>query len=123
VFKSSVPFDYVVHTASPYHLNVQDPVKDFLDPAVKGTTGLLKSIKQYGPTVKRVVITSSSAAILNPDNPAKIYDETYWAPTTWEEAIENPAKHAYRVSKVCVNFLFLKPLNPSFYIIKRSYRA
>ena len=64
----------------PYHLNVQDPVKDFLDPAIKGTTGLLKSIKENAPTVKRVVLTSSSAAVLTPMNHAKIYDETCGSP-------------------------------------------
>ncbi|KAI0503207.1 hypothetical protein F5B22DRAFT_640310 [Xylaria bambusicola] len=100
VFRTQAPFDYVVHTASPYHLNVDDPVKDFLDPAIKGTTGLLKSIKAHGATVKRVVITSSSAAVLNPDNHAKVYDETHWAPTTLEDAIKYPAKHGYRASKV-----------------------
>ncbi|KAK5626635.1 hypothetical protein RRF57_002350 [Xylaria bambusicola] len=100
VFQAQTPFDYVVHTASPYHLNVKDPVKDFLDPAIKGTTGLLKSIKAHGATVKRVVITSSSAAVLNPDNHAKVYDETHWAPTTFEDAIKHPAKHGYRASKV-----------------------
>ncbi|KAI1827613.1 hypothetical protein F4861DRAFT_529149 [Xylaria intraflava] len=99
VFQSQTPFDYVVHTASPYHLNVQDPVKDFIDPAVKGTTGLLRSIKTYGPSVKRVVITSSSAAMLNPGNHPKVYDETIWARTTLEDAINNP-KLAYKASKV-----------------------
>ncbi|KAI8631653.1 hypothetical protein F5Y19DRAFT_463347 [Xylariaceae sp. FL1651] len=100
VFQSAAPFAYVVHTASPYHVDVQDPVKDFLDPAIKGTTELLKSIKAHGPTVKRLVITSSSAAILNPNNHPKVYDETYWAPTTWEDAIADPPKNAYRASKV-----------------------
>ncbi|KAI1778774.1 ketoreductase [Hypoxylon cercidicola] len=92
------PFDYVVHTASPYHLNVQDPVKDFLDPAIKGTTGLLRSIKEHAPSVKRVVITSSGAAIINPMNHPKIYDETHWAPWTWEDALV-PQK-TYMASKV-----------------------
>ncbi|TGJ85582.1 hypothetical protein E0Z10_g3228 [Xylaria hypoxylon] len=100
VFQIQAPFDYVVHTASPYYLNVQDPVKEFLDPAIKGTTGLLRSIKAHGPTVKRLVITSSSAAVLNPDNHPKVYDETCWAPTTYEDAINHPAKNAYKASKV-----------------------
>ncbi|KAH8671074.1 hypothetical protein BX600DRAFT_548118 [Xylariales sp. PMI_506] len=91
-------FDYVIHTASPYHMNVVDPVKDFLDPAVKGTTGILHSIKTYAPTVKRVVITSSSAAIINPHNHAKLYNETYWAPVTWEDAMD--PQSTYRCSKV-----------------------
>ncbi|KAI1119816.1 hypothetical protein F5Y10DRAFT_283758 [Nemania abortiva] len=100
VFQSQAPFDYVIHTASPYHLNVRDPVKDFLDPAKKGTTGVLKSIKEHGPSIKRVVITSSSVAILNPSNHEKVYDETFWAPITLDDAMNDPAKHAYGASKV-----------------------
>ncbi|KAF2971764.1 hypothetical protein GQX73_g1879 [Xylaria multiplex] len=116
VFQTQAPFDYVVHTASPYHLNVQDPVKDFLDPAIKGTTGILKSIKAYGPTVKRVVITSSSAAILNPGNHPKVYNETCWAPETYEDAIENPAK-AYKAGKVLAEkaaWAFVQDEKPNF---------
>ncbi|KAK9782363.1 hypothetical protein SCAR479_00706 [Seiridium cardinale] len=94
----STPFDYVIHTASPYHMNVVDPVKDFLDPAIKGTTGILQSIKTYAPTVKRVVITSSSAAMLNPGNHAAVYDETLWAPVTWKDAMD--PVNTYRCSKV-----------------------
>ncbi|KAK8125621.1 uncharacterized protein PG998_001380 [Apiospora kogelbergensis] len=92
------PFNYVVHTASPYHLNVEDPVKDFLDPAIKGTTGLLHSILTHAPSVRRVVITSSSAAVINPKNHAKVYDETYWPTVTWEDAMD--PKSTYRCSKV-----------------------
>ncbi|KAI1391827.1 ketoreductase [Hypoxylon trugodes] len=87
VFQNEPGFDIVVHTASPYHHNVQDPVKDFLEPAIKGTTGLLKSVKTNAPTVKRVVITSSSAAVINPLKHAKVYDETHWAPWTREDAL------------------------------------
>ncbi|KAI0839422.1 NAD(P)-binding protein [Hypoxylon sp. FL0890] len=97
VFEKEPAFDYVVHTASPYQLNVQDPIRDLLDPAIKGTTGILKSIKAYAPTVKRVVLTSSSAAIVNPLSHAKIYDETYWAPWTLEDA--RIPKRAYETSK------------------------
>lgn len=94
----SEPFDYVVHTASPYQLHFDDPVRDCLDPAIKGTTGILKSIKAYNPSVKRVVITSSSAAVLNPPNHRKVYDETSWSDVTWEQAMD--LKHTYRASKV-----------------------
>ncbi|KAI1212032.1 NAD(P)-binding protein [Annulohypoxylon truncatum] len=97
VFKSGSAFDYVVHTASPYTLKVHDPIKDLLDPAIKGTTGILKSVKAFAPTVKRIVITSSSAAIINPLKHAQIYDETNWAPWTLED-IHIP-KRAYETSK------------------------
>ncbi|KAK1758772.1 putative NADPH-dependent methylglyoxal reductase [Echria macrotheca] len=93
----SEPFDYVVHTASPYQLHWDDPVRDCLDPAIKGTTGILKSTKAYNPSVKRVVITSSSAAVLNPPNHRPVYDETSWCEITWEQAMD--PKHTYRASK------------------------
>ena len=96
--QSTPPFNFVIHTASPFHLHIQDPIKDLLDPAIKGTTGILTAIKAHAPTVKRVVITSSSATIINPFNHAKVYDETIWGITTWEEAM-NP-RLAYRASKV-----------------------
>jgi nucleoside-diphosphate-sugar epimerase len=99
VFQSGTTFTFVIHTASPYNFNVGDPVKDFLDPAIKGTTGILKSIKAYAPSVKRVVITSSSAAIVNPLNHEKVYDESKWAPFTWDYVLANP-QFGYPGSKV-----------------------
>ncbi|KAH8879220.1 NAD(P)-binding protein [Thozetella sp. PMI_491] len=96
--RADPPFDYVIHTASPYHFNVQDPERDFLDPAIRGTKGILNAVKVGAPAVKRVVITSSSAAMLNPTNHAKVYDESFWAPMTWEEALK--PQNTYRASKV-----------------------
>ena len=96
--KSNPPFDYVLHTASPFHFNVQDPVKDFLDPAIKGTTGILHAVKTYAPEVKRVVITSSFAAIVNSKQHPRVYSEENWNPVTWEEAMD--PSNVYRASKV-----------------------
>ncbi|KAI9324269.1 hypothetical protein DFJ73DRAFT_917412 [Zopfochytrium polystomum] len=61
--------DYVIHTASPFHFKVQDPYKDLVEPAVKGTTGILQSVLLHGTKVRRVVVTSSSLAIFT-DKPA-----------------------------------------------------
>ena len=37
VFKNAkAPFNYVIHTASPVHFNVQDLKKEIVDPAVQG---------------------------------------------------------------------------------------
>ncbi|KAL1869155.1 methylglyoxal reductase (NADPH-dependent) gre2 [Diaporthe australafricana] len=98
VFQSGPTFDYVIHTASPYSFKVDDPVKDFLDPAIKGTTGILRSIKAHAPSVRRVVITSSSAAIINPLKHEKVYDESKWAPFTWQDALSSP-QFGYPASK------------------------
>lgn len=113
--KSDPPFDYVLHTASPFHFNVQDPVKDFLDPAIKGTTGILKAIKAYAPEVKRVVITSSFAAIVNGKQHPKVYSEESWNPVTWEEAMD--PSNVYRASKTFAEkaaWDFVKTEKPAF---------
>lgn len=97
--KNHPEIEYAVHNASPYYLGVkEDPIREFLDPAIKGTTGLLRSIKANAPRVKRVVVTSSSAAILNTENHAKVYDESHWAPYSWDDA-KDPQK-TYKTSKV-----------------------
>jgi nucleoside-diphosphate-sugar epimerase len=75
--------------------------KELLDPAVIGTTGILKSIKKSAPSVKRVVITSSFASIVNPFKgnwPEHTYSEEDWNPLNAEQAVENPA-NGYRASK------------------------
>ncbi|KAI8960254.1 ketoreductase [Daldinia sp. FL1419] len=115
VFTRETNFDYVIHTASPYHLSVQDAIKDFIDPAINGTIGILESIATYAPTVRRVVITSSSAAMINPLNHAKVYDETCWAPWTLNDA-KDPKK-AYVTSKVLSEkaaWTFIETEKPTF---------
>lgn len=55
--------DAIAHTASPYQLTVTDPLKDFIEPAVNGTLNVLKAATAKG--IKRVVVTSSFAAVTN----------------------------------------------------------
>jgi nucleoside-diphosphate-sugar epimerase len=59
----------------------------------------LKAIKKSAPTVKRVVITSSFAAIIDSKaGPGYQYSEKDWNPITEEEALQN-ASNGYRASK------------------------
>lgn len=52
----------VFHTASPFTLNVDNPQKDLIDPALEGTRNVLETVNEL-PSVERVVVTSSCAAI------------------------------------------------------------
>jgi len=52
----------VFHTASPFRTDVKDPVKELIEPAVNGTENVLNSVNNT-ESVKRVVLTSSCAAI------------------------------------------------------------
>lgn len=50
--------------ASPFHFEADDPEELFV-PAVNGTVGVLKSAQKNNPQVKRIVITSSVAAVMS----------------------------------------------------------
>lgn len=54
--------EVVFHTASPFRISVQDPQKDLIEPAQLGTKNVLEQANQTD-SVKRVVVTSSCAAI------------------------------------------------------------
>ena len=52
----------VFHTASPFTISVEDPQKDLIEPAQLGTRNVLEQANKTA-SVKRVVVTSSCAAI------------------------------------------------------------
>lgn len=94
--------EYVQHTASPFHYKFTDPKSEILDPAINGTKSVLEAIKKYAPTVKRVVVTSSFAAILSEkdlQNPNKTWSEADWNPDSYEAGINGPPSTTYRASK------------------------
>ncbi|KAJ4150313.1 hypothetical protein LMH87_011067 [Akanthomyces muscarius] len=91
----------VLHTASPFHYNFSDAQTELIDPAVNGTTGILRGIKAHAPHVRRVVVTSSFAAILDASKALDhgvVYTERSWNPNTARDAAENKMA-GYRVSK------------------------
>lgn len=68
---------------------------------MNGTTGILKAIVRSAPSVRRVVVTSSFAAILDDDkisDPKTVFSEKSWNPVVAEDAHKN-ASTAYRASK------------------------
>ncbi|KAJ0439467.1 putative cinnamyl-alcohol dehydrogenase [Helianthus annuus] len=70
----------VFHTASPVTFaSVDDPQMELLDPAVKGTLNVLKSAAKV-QSLKRVVLTSSLAAVLFCDKlRCGVVDETWFS--------------------------------------------
>lgn len=74
--------ELVMHTASPFQIDVKDPQKSLVDPALQGTRNVLETCKAT-PSVKRVVLTSSVAAIYGDavelkDAPNGIFTEAQW---------------------------------------------
>ena len=69
--------DYVIHVASPYAMVVKDPQKDLVEPAVQGVQTVFESaLKAKG--VRRIVVTSSMAAITDSPKPKHTYTEEDW---------------------------------------------
>lgn len=92
--------EYVIHTASPYVLEVDDPQRDLVDPAVNGTTAVLQASLAAG--VKRVVVTSSLAAVTDqPDG--RVLTEADWNeastltrnPYYYSKTLAERAAHAF----------------------------
>ena len=86
--------DVLMHTASPFPLISPKDENDLIRPAVDGTLRALRAAKESG--VKRVILTSSVAAIYGRDLPAgaSAYDETMWTD------VEHPVgRVAYTKSK------------------------
>lgn len=78
--------EVVFHTASPFMLDIQDPQRDLVDPALKGTRNVLASVNRCG-SVRRVVLTSSIAAMFGDqadlqDIPGGVLTEAYWNTTS-----------------------------------------
>ncbi|CAL5353191.1 unnamed protein product [Camellia sinensis] len=62
IFASINGVSGVFHVASPCVLQVHDPQKQLLEPAIEGTKNVLKAAKELG--VRRVVLTSSFSTII-----------------------------------------------------------
>ncbi|ONI20539.1 hypothetical protein PRUPE_2G021600 [Prunus persica] len=87
----------VFHTASPFYHDVSDPQAELIDPALKGTLNVLRSCAKV-PSIKRVVITSSMAAVAfngKPLAPDVIIDESWFS----DLAVCEKLKLWYMISK------------------------
>lgn len=110
--------DYVLHVASP----ISSPGKDeeaFIRPAVDGTRRVLAAAHAEG--VRRVVVTSSVAAIANYSTftPGTVWDESHWS----DPAVSDPySKSKHYAEKAAWEFVAENPgfevatINPAFVI-------
>lgn len=93
--------ELVFHTASPFTTAVDDPVKELIEPARLGTRNVLEQANAT-PSVKRVVVTSSCAAIYG-DNadiekaPGGILTEEVW--NTSSSAEHQPYSYSKTVAE------------------------
>lgn len=87
---------YVAHTASPFVLEEPKDENELIKPAVDGTLAVMKGCKNAG--VKRVVITSSIAAIVYCED-IDVPDDEKFTEENWTDMNSEGGKKAYNKSK------------------------
>ncbi|KAK2472654.1 hypothetical protein H9L39_14829 [Fusarium oxysporum f. sp. albedinis] len=116
--------DAVIHVASPFTYDTKDNEKELIIPAINGVDSILKAAAT-SPKVKRIVITSSFASVLDAGRKAPPYF-TYtgddWNPLSYEESVdpETSAVIAYRGSKKFAELKawdFIAKEKPSFDLV------
>ncbi|KFZ16614.1 hypothetical protein V502_05004 [Pseudogymnoascus sp. VKM F-4520 (FW-2644)] len=120
---AKAPFTHIIHTASPLNFRVEDIQKEMIEPAVRGTTEILKSAHHHGgTTLKRFVLLGSAVSVLNSfediTQEGRPYTEKNWNPVTADEAIaKKDTVLGYNVSKTCAEsaaWEFMKSESPCF---------
>ncbi|EPQ53890.1 NAD P-binding protein [Gloeophyllum trabeum ATCC 11539] len=112
--------DIVAHIASPTHWNPKDNEKDILLPAINGTKNILSATK-LEPRIKRVVFTSSFAAVSDARkevSPDKVFTPADFNDITYEEG-KTATEHrwTYQASKALAEktfWNFIKEEKPSW---------
>jgi len=115
--------DALVHVASPFAYHFKDPKTEILDVAITATKNALESAAK-SPSVKRVVVTSSFAAIVDASlGPARdhTYTEKDWNPVTYESALQinNPVVYYLASKKLAEQavYEFVEKTKPHFDVV------
>ncbi|KAH6910648.1 D-lactaldehyde dehydrogenase [Coprinopsis sp. MPI-PUGE-AT-0042] len=104
----------VEHTATPVDFFAPNPKPEgkglfatssyFIEPAIKGTVRILESALKYKGAIKRIIVTSSLGAVVNPTDAPRAYTEEDWNESSLKEVEEKGAEAGvrviYRASKV-----------------------
>ena len=117
--------EVVMHIASPFSLRTKDHQKELIDPALKGTVNVLGSVNRT-PSVKKVVLTSSVAAIIGDsidmsEKGESHFDESHWNTTSslkhqpYAYSKTLAEKKAWKTSEAQNNWK-LVVINPAFVI-------
>jgi nucleoside-diphosphate-sugar epimerase len=95
--KPMVGCDVVLHTASPFFIaKVKDAHRDLIRPALEGTRNVLTMASEF-PAIRRIVVTSSVAAVYSDATDIRAtkdgqFDETIW--NTGSDEKHNPYQYS-----------------------------
>ena len=102
-----------MHVASPFTFTFKDAQKEIIDPALKGTLTLLNSCLK-SKSVKRVILTSSTYAIVDTVDKSKTYTENDWNESS--SLTDNPYAYSKTVAEKAA-WKFMEEKKPHFDLI------
>ena len=111
---------YVYHVASPFPAELPQNADEVIKPAIEGTTNVLKACAESG-TVKRVVLTSSAAAVSsgmlgNPGRPQDyVYTEADWSD---ENTCPPYERSKLKAEKAALEFMKNLPEGQKFELVR-----
>lgn len=119
VLKENPDIEYIYHTASPFFYDTEEPEKDLIIPAIKGTENVLNSVYKLGDNVKKLIVTSSDAAIyssVDEQNNQLSADETRWNNISYDDAIKDSIAAYYGAKSFAEKsaWNFMKEKSPKF---------
>ncbi|ODV86131.1 hypothetical protein CANARDRAFT_6625 [[Candida] arabinofermentans NRRL YB-2248] len=112
----------LLHTASPNNFGAEDPLNETINPAIEGVNNLFDSIKRNAPQVKRVVLTTSIAAIGILQGFSVVggpYSEEDWNPITIEEGSKDPFSGYFASKKYeeKAAWNYIEEVKPNFSVV------
>lgn len=109
--------DFVLHVASPLPLSEPKDENELIRPAVEGTLRVLRAANDAG--VRRVVQTSSVAAIVHGHDRGKLFDESDWS--NLEKPVAAYPKSKTLAEKAAWEFVNQPEVNLELATINPSY--
>ena len=108
---------FVVHTASPFPLKNPKNADELIKPAVEGTLAVMKACHKHG--VKRLVITSSCAAIMDqrPENRKPIYNCDDWSDLEYQMTTNVYSRSKTMAERAAWNFIKELPEAEKFELV------
>ncbi|KAJ5770917.1 uncharacterized protein N7511_002968 [Penicillium nucicola] len=126
VFDSAMDgIDAVIHVASPFFYDTKNNEQDLVLPAINGVKSILSASSKPGTSIKRIVLTSSFAAVIDVTTtppPDFTYTAADWNPLTYATSIspDSSSVIAYRGSKKFAEktaWEFMQNHNPPFDLV------
>ncbi|KAI5969952.1 GRP1 [Candida margitis] len=128
---------YILHTASPFTYTTTHPEQDLIIPAIQGTRNILNAADTYAKQLKRLVITSSDAAIysnVDERNNKLAFNEQSWNNIKYQDATVNAVtayygaksfaeKSAWEFMEMKTPSFTLSAVNPSYVFGPQAYHC